>query len=426
MKDINNFNFQKILLFLFFFTPSIIFISKFVADLFLSVVSIGSIFLIVKHKRFKEVELVLPFFLFIFYITLNSLIQQLDLKLFLKAFFLIRFPLFLLFPLLINFKLDELNFHKKYLIFGPLIIFLINMYSQIIFSQDIFGNDFQNNYQRTTSFFGDEYIAGSYLFFVFFIILFSTKEFNNKILIILSVVYFSIFFSGDRTPFININFFLLIYFILKFNKIFTYKKTISYSFIFIIICSSLFTLHSKNLIKFDAFTKYLNTFKDIKNDLVSERDDGNDLGIKRWAYYGLINKSYVIFEKNPFFGTSYKTFRIECKNSKYDQRYSQITNNLEYDGCSTHPHNFYAEIVSEQGLIGFILFMLLILSLFKFSEISSKTSYNNLIFKIFIFVHFFPLKPFGSFYTNFLLIMFSSCIAIYFIFNKNNALKSES
>ena len=51
--------------------------------------------------------------------------------------------------------------------FAPILIFLINLYSQVIFNIDLFGNVPQNNYQRITSFFGDEYIAGGYLFFIF-------------------------------------------------------------------------------------------------------------------------------------------------------------------------------------------------------------------------------------------------------------------
>ena len=196
------------------------------------------------------------------------------------------------------------------------------------------------------------------------------------------------------------------------------KKIKSYVLIFIIFFSSLFYLHLKNYIKIDAFNKYQNTIKDIKNDLSNEKNEGNKLGIKRWAYYGMFYKSYVILENNLFFGSSYKTYRIECKNTKYDERYYQLTNNLEYGGCSTHPHNIYAEILSEQGVIGFILFLILILSLFKLSSFSLKTKYSNLLFKIFIFVHFFPLKPFGSFYTNFGLIMFSASIAFFLIFNQ--------
>lgn len=417
-KNFYNFNYQKILLLLFFLTPSIIFISKFAADLFLSIISISSIFLIIKHQKFREIKLVLPFFIFIFYVTLNSLIQQLDLKLFLKSFFLIRFPLFLLFPLLTNFKFEEINIYKKYFFFMPLIIFLVNMYSQLIFKHDIFGNIFENDYQRISSFFGDEYVAGAYLFFVFFIILFSIKKFDYKELFLLIIIYLSIFFSGDRTPFININFCIFIYFIFNYKKILSDKKIKSYVLIFIIFFSSLFYLHLKNYIKIDAFNKYQNTIKDIKNDLSNEKNEGNKLGIKRWAYYGMFYKSYVILENNLFFGSSYKTYRIECKNSKYDERYYQLTNNLEYGGCSTHPHNIYAEILSEQGVIGFILFLILILSLFKLSSFSLKTKYSNLLFKIFIFVHFFPLKPFGSFYTNFGLIMFSASIAFFLIFNQ--------
>ena len=62
-------------------------------------------------------------------------------------------------------------------------------------------------------FFGDEYIAGSYLFFIFAILILTTKKFKTLIILLLIIIYFGIFLSGDRTPFLMVNFFLILIFL---------------------------------------------------------------------------------------------------------------------------------------------------------------------------------------------------------------------
>ena len=71
-----------------------------------------------------------------------------------------------------------------------------------------------------------------------------------------------------------------------------------------------------------------------------------------------------------------------------------------------HPHNYYLEILTETGLIGFIIvgiiFLIsLYLSFFKKYISKSKLSSNNIIipFIFLFFVEIFPLKSTGSFFT---------------------------
>ena len=147
------------------------------------------------------------------------------------------------------------------------------------------------------------------------------------------------------------------------------------------IILSLIYLNSSQKINLVTIDKYKGTYKNIINDIKQKNENENNLGLKRWAYYGLYSKSLVIFKNNKFFGTTYKSFRKECSKSKYDKDYSNITNGLEYVGCSTHPHNIYLEILSEQGIFGFIIFIYLIYSFFKLSNTISYL--NNNYYKIF-------------------------------------------
>jgi len=417
IKNFKNINYKKLLLFIFFLTPTIIFFSKFISDLFISLIALSSIYFIINQKRYKDLKFISFFLIFILYVCINSVIQEQDLKLFLKSFFLVRFPLFILFPFLINFKINDLNFNYKFLFLFPLFIFLFNFYFQVFFNQDIFGNNLSNNYERVTSFFNDEYIAGSYLFFIFAIIILVTDKIKTPILFLLVLIYLAIFFSGDRTPFISINLFLTVICLANIKKIIFSQKFIIMIFFMPIIFFLLIFMHSKQLISIAAFDKYKGTYINIIKD-IEQNETNRNLGLKRWPYYGLYSKSFVIFKNNIFFGTTYKTFRTECGKTEYDEDYKNLTDGLEYNGCSTHPHNIYLEILSEQGLIGFILLCFLIYNLFRLS--SNIISYNLLNYKIFLIVYFFPFKPFGSFYTNFGLIMLSSTIAYFIIFNKKN------
>ena len=62
--------------------------------------------------------------------------------------------------------------------------------------------------------------------------------------------------------------------------------------------------------------------------------------------------SINIFKDNIFFGKGPKTYRYYCNDERFKiNRFS----------CSTHPHNYYVQILAELGLFGFafLLFALL-------------------------------------------------------------------
>lgn len=415
--SINHNRVKNFFIIFFLLTPIVIFFSKFLSDFFLTAVSIYSLIYLIKFKLFDYIKSLIFFFIILIYFCINLVVNNFDIVLILKSLSLIRFPLFILFAFL---AINNVEFLKKklYIFYILILIFLVNLYSQALFRYDIFGNILENDYQRISSFFGDEYIAGSYLFFIFSIIILITDKFKMPILSLLYLIYIGIFLSGDRTPFIIVNLFLIIFFLINIKKITTFKKNI-FSILFI---STLFffliLFNSNHSIKITAVEKYKGTYKDIVND-IKNKETENDLGLKRWGHYGIFSKSLVIFQNNIFFGTTYKSFRKECSNKKYDEDYLKLTGGLEYNGCSTHPHNIYLEMLSEQGLIGFVLLLLLIYNFFKLSN--KNFNYKDINYKIFLVVFFFPLKPFGSFYSNFGLIMFSSTIAFYIFFNKKKS-----
>ena len=79
-----------------------------------------------------------------------------------------------------------------------------------------------------------------------------------------------------------------------------------------------------------------------------------------------------MFKENYLFGIGPKLFRIKCS----EERYKPFENVKVEDVCSTHPHNTYIQLLSETGIIGFLLiFSLFILICYKF-----LSQFINIIF----------------------------------------------
>ena len=133
-------------------------------------------------------------------------------------------------------------------------------------------------------------------------------------------------------------------------------------------------------------------------------------------------KAILIFRHNPILGSGYKSFRNECSNPIYNDRYKNSLDKRHFDGCTTHPHNYYLEILSELGAIGLLFFIYVIIKIIFvsikniFTDHENSTNYK--VLTIFLLTFFFPLKPTGSFYTNFNLIMFFFTLTYFFFITK--------
>jgi O-antigen ligase len=129
-------------------------------------------------------------------------------------------------------------------------------------------------------------------------------------------------------------------------------------------------------------------------------------------YRSLYQIAWKMFLDKPILGHGPKMFRIKCKLNEYNPDYDEINNR----NCTTHPHNFYFQILAEVGLLGFFFLLVVnyfflkllfihIKSLF-FKKKSYLTDYQICLLAS-VLITIWPLSPNGNFFNNWLMIVYS-------------------
>ena len=328
-------------------------------------------------------KIILIFFAYtIFTGILNNLYFQSenvnkDYTIIIKTILYLRFLIFyFVIRILINKNL--INF-KPFFIFcfiGTYFVGLDLIY-QLNFGKDIFG--YIATPRRLSGPFGDELIAGSYLqrFSLFALFLFPLF-FNNKSKIYLYLLLFLSFIliivgliiAGNRMPLIL--FIILIACVLSFNKSMR-KFLLSFLLLSIISLTTLWNLNLKDKPHFAGFVKQVEEIIEFTSAVIIKDKEVNYEGnpecinknegsakckytvnvngklipIKN-VYIKEFNSGYQTWLEHKFFGGGIKSFRYNCI------KLLAVTMN-----CNSHPHNYYLEILTELGLIGFFLILII-------------------------------------------------------------------
>jgi O-antigen ligase len=306
-----------------------------------------------------------------------------------SSLFFFRFGLLaiLISWLLLNYEKFSIIFFS-FLMFSFLILFIDGLYT-VIFKKNILGYEYDG--VRLASFFKDEKILGSYISRLYpvliFLILYNNINYKNILISLLGYIsLILVVLSGERTAifiFFSFNILSLI-FVNNLKKLFFVNFFVS-----ILIC--IFIL----IISDPIYERFINT---TINGFSA--DDGKLL-IFSENHQNHYLTSLMIFFDNPIFGVGPKMFREVCQYSQY----------LVYDGCSTHPHNSYMQLLSETGIIGtlpvIIFFLFIVGQLLRFSLQKNNNDTSNIsIIYLIIFLNLFPFMPSGNFFNNWLNIVY--------------------
>ena len=378
----------------------------FFPDLIVSVSVILFIYVIFKKKDFKYLNnKVFLFFLFFCIVSIICSLFADDVANSIKSsLFYFRIGVF---SCLIWYLIDSDKSILNYFYYSLIVCFsslVIDGYFQFFFGYNIVG--FPSSGARISSFFNDELIMGSYLsrLFPLLFALFLIKEkqkfeiyYIGFLFILVDVL---IYISGERTAFffLNLSTVFIIILVKKYQKFRIVTLFISIVLISILTFSS--DKISERMIKSPVESMGLLKDSQTKNIFTPNHDS-------------LIKTAYNMFLDKPLIGHGPKSFRLICKNEKYQ---------VGILPCSTHPHNFYIQLLAETGIVGF-LFLLIALSYVIYT---ASRQLKTIIFRqkrflsdyqvcllAGILITVWPFSPNGNFFNNWLMIVYSLPVGFY-------------
>ena len=384
----------------------------FFPDLIISISALFFLYFIFKNNNFSYLNNI-QFIIFLFFClicTISSLGSK-DISLsIISSLFYFRIGVF---SCLIWYLIDKDKSILTYFYYALILCFsalVIDGFFQYFTGTNLIGYKF--NGVRVTSFFGDERIMGSYLsrLFPLLFALFLVKKKNKFEIYFIGLLFILvdvlIFMSGERVAFFFFNLSTVFIFIL----IKEYQKFRLITFFIAIIFVLISSLNSPQLTDrmFNDPFKGMGLFK-----------SSNELNISSKKYIfsqghdSLIRTAYNMFKDKPLIGHGPKMFRVICKDEKYAVGISP---------CTTHPHNFYLQLLAETGIIGFLF----LFSALAYVIYTALRQFKSIIFKqkkpltdyqvcllAGILITVWPLAPNGNFFNNWLMIVYSLPVGFY-------------
>jgi O-antigen ligase len=408
IKNIKKYKFEKYfcIKFLFNIFPLIILLSSGYITAYIALFIIyGYKFLLnnkIKIKIFLFDYLIFIFFIFSIISTIINYGNS-DYIILAKSVADIRFAfLFLLIRNLFHQKIIKIN---TLLILSTICTAFVSLdiFLQFVYGKNILG--YPEIDGRYGGVFGKEAIAGSYIqklsmlaILPFFYL--KLKKKNNDILIILITIILGvgILITLDRMPFFIYIFSLMLLLILLKN----FRKIISLSILTIILFFTI--MYKSNDLIHNRFKPIFRTAEIINSQIIDLiRNDkntfnkGENFKEKKYPgieYFALYNSAFYILKNSFWLGSGTKSYYKKCH---------ELRKNEQDLLCAPHPHNLYLEILVNQGIIGFTIFVVFLFFLFKryFLDltkfrINQTDRLLKIIFLIILIAELWPLRSYGS------------------------------
>ena len=415
--------FEKIIYFLIIVLPITLVSGPFLSDLSISIISILFIYISLKNKLYFYYKNIYSkifglFFIILLLTSIFSIDPFVSLK---KTIFFFRFWIFTLAVWYIfslkKEKLLNLLITTFTIVF---IILIIDGYIQFFLKENIFGWPIQGS--RVSSLFKDELILGSYLsrlLPIYFALLVFTKFEKKKYKYFLFFIIFVgietlTFLSGERVAFFFVNASsVMLIFTMQNYKVFRVCSIIM-SVILILLLINIYPKSTDRIV--DKTINQLGFEKIIENNNGVELTDVDKSKQKKYIFSLEHQNHYVssirMFKDNIFTGIGPRMFRYMCPLEEYNI----------WEGCSTHPHNTYVQLLTETGIIGFafgfIIFLIIFISIIKhffYKLLKNRIIYNDfqLCLLSAIMISIWPFVPTGGFFNNWLNIIYFFPVGLY-------------
>lgn len=402
-----NLSFSKIHIDSFFFYllcfyPFILITGPFLSDLCLVVVVIYFVSKTIidrTYYKFKRLGFLI-FLIFSLYLIINSLLIAKEFLSFKSAIFYFRFGIFsLAVGYIISENLNKISFLKNSMLIIVILLSIDSIF-QNYFKFNLIGIPMLHE-SRISSFFGEELILGSFIVKIIpaLIALVFFLKVKNKLIIsfvILIVSIFPIILSAEKAAVATYLIFCLMFLLIIDIK---FKLKVIFVVTLISIISTLLIFNENHRDR-------------LVHQLISNSQGGKY--IFSMVHHSHYRTAYNMFLDKPMFGHGPKMFRVKCSDEKYE--YNKF-------GCSTHPHNYYIQLLAETGLFGFGFLMLFYLIIFKeylknlYKAIKKKeTDYVRYFLICSMLLIFLPISPSGNFFNNYVASGYSFFFGLFYCF----------
>lgn len=335
--------------------PILVFLSKVSADITLSLMGLFFLLYSVQHKNYAWIAepWVIAASAFSLLAVGTSFLSLYPKDALIQSLIFVRWPLAgIALVTLVLTTHERLRLFEKSALFS-LIFIVLDTILQMVIGKDLFGHVVAAEGSRLTGPY-TKLLVGVYslklFFFAFASIYFSIdKNKKNIVYLTLLILMFDVFLllTGERVIFLLGLFFLLIW---VFSVFCVYKSL--RKIILVLMMSGISVISIVVFVNQALFIKRFMPFVDAMKNFSDT------------VYADIFRSAFEVWQLSPWFGVGTRMYHNVCiakLGYPTDEAYSPVVNGI----CQHHPHNIYLELLAQNGFFGFLIFIIMLLLIFK-------------------------------------------------------------